>query len=243
MKKILIPILLLILVSVGLAQEEPDVPKLTNYVNDFTGTLTREQIYKLEQSLRALDKKTSTQIVVLMIPTLNGYPLEMYSYDVAAKNKIGTKGNDNGILFLIVKNDKKMRIEVGYGLEGALPDALASSIIRNRVAPFFRKGEYYKGLISGLNAIVSAVQGEYVNKDNREKDVDKGGHGFWFYVIFFILMIIFSRMRGPGGLIFLGGFGGFGGGSSGGFGGGGFGGGGFSGGGGSFGGGGASGGW
>ncbi len=217
---------------------QPQIPELKHYVNDFTNTLTQEEKNYLERELQAFYKKTSTQIVVLIIPSLEGYPLEMYSYEVAEKNKIGTKGNDNGILFLIAKKDKKMRIEVGYGLEGALPDALASSILRNKVAPYFKRNEYFKGIVSGLRSIVAATKGEYVNTKKEEKVKDKG-HSFLFYLIFFLIFFFFSRFRGPGGLIFLGGFGG----GSGGFGGGGFGGGGFSGGGGSFGGGGASGGW
>ncbi len=233
---------LFLFISGGLLLAQPEIPALKHYVNDFTGTLTESQIWNLEKNLREFDKRTSTQIVVLMIPTLKEYPLETYSYEVAEKNKIGTKENSNGILFLIVKNDRKIRIEVGYGLEGALPDALASSIIRNRVAPLFRRGEYYNGIIAGLNAIILAVKGEYVNNRKEDEETDKGGRGFLFYLIFFILFLILSRFGGPGGLIFLGSFGGFGRGDSGGFGGG-FGGGGFSGGGGSFGGGGASGGW
>ncbi len=224
---------------------QPKVPKLNAYATDLSGTLTQSQLEALNRGLRNFYEKTSTQIVFLMIPSLEGYPLEMYSYEVVEKNKIGTKGRDNGVLFLVVKNDKKMRIEVGYGLEGALPDALASSIIRNEVAPYFRKGMYYQGVVAGLNAIISAVKGEYVNKEKKNPK-EKGSGGFFYYLFLFILFLIFSGFRGgPGALILLGGLGGFGGGRrSGGFGGfgdGGFGG--FSGGGGSFGGGGASGGW
>ncbi len=240
MRKLFLLNIILILTAVLYAQ--PKIPTLKHYANDFTGTLTEGQLNVLDRDLREFDDRTSTQIVLLMIPSLQGYPLENYSYEVAAKNKIGTKSNNNGALFLVVKNDKKMRIEVGYGLEGALPDALASSIIRNQVAPYFNKGEYYQGIVAGLSSIISAVKGEYVNKRKNEKEGDKG-RGFIFYIVFFLLFLLLSRFRGPGGLIFLGGLGGFGGGDSGGFGGGGFGGGGFSGGGGGFGGGGASGGW
>ncbi len=222
---------------------QPEIPRLNRYANDFTNTLSSSQLEYLNDNLLKFNERTSTQIVFLMIKTLGGYPLERFSYEVAEKNKIGTKGNDNGILFLVVKDDKKMRIEVGYGLEGALPDALASSIIRNEVAPYFKAGEYFKGIITGLNAIIQAVKGEYTGKKNKKKKKEKGNLVFWINLIIFALFWIFSafRRRG-GGFIYLGGFGGgFGGGSSGGFGGGGFGG--FSGGGGSFGGGGASGGW
>ncbi len=236
----IIKIFLIILISGLSIWAQPEIPILKNYVNDFTGTLTPQQKSYLEQALREFDDSTSTQIVVLMIKSLNGYPIEMYANETAEKNKIGTKEHDNGILFLIAKDDRKMRIEVGYGLEGALPDALASSILRNEVAPYFKKGEYYKGIVSGLSAIIKATKGEYTGRPRKKKN--NGLNIFIFYMIlFFIFFVLASRRRrggGGGGIIYYGG--GFGGG---GFSGGGGSFGGFSGGGGSFGGGGASGSW
>jgi uncharacterized protein len=167
----------------------------------------------------------------------------MLSHEIATKNNIGTKENNNGVLFLVAKEDRQMRIEVGYGLEGALPDATSNSIIRNEVTPLFREGNYTKGVVAGLNAIVAATRGEYTATE--PKDEDNGKKGFsWFWLLFLIFFFILPRIRGGkrlgSGMIYYGG--GFGGGSSGGsFGGGGFGG--FSGGGGSFGGGGSSGSW
>jgi uncharacterized membrane protein YgcG len=102
---------------------------------------------------------------------------------------------------LIALDDRKVRIEVGYGLEGALPDALASSIIRNEIAPFFRQGKYYQGILAGLSAINAATQGEYVNDDRnrRRQDNEDDGVGFPFiYIIIFILIALFSRGRGGG---------------------------------------------
>ena len=221
---------------------EPKIPRLQNWATDLTNTLTAEQLSVLDYRLRNFEDSTSNQIVILMIPTLDNYPLEEYSYDVAHQNKVGTKKLDNGILLLIVKGDRKARIEVGYGLEGALPDALASSIIRNVIFPYFRRGEFYDGITAGINSIISAVKGEYKAEYKPEKK-DKGIPNLFpfFIIIFFIIRFLFrGGRRGGGGFIFFPG--GFGGGSSGGsFGGGSFGG--FSGGGGSFGGGGASGSW
>ncbi|MCF8243151.1 MAG: TPM domain-containing protein [Melioribacteraceae bacterium] len=219
---------------------QADIPVLKNYVNDFTGTLSGSDENQMEAALRSFDKKTSNQIIFLMNNSLDGYPLEMFTYEVADKNNIGTKENNNGVLFYVAKNDRKMRIEVGYGLEGALPDALASSILRNEVKPYFAKGDYSNGIRSGLNAIISATVGEYTRKDNG-KDDDKKGFP-WGYLIFILLFLIFGRGRGGlGTMILLGGLGGMSGGRSSGGSFGGFGG--FSGGGGSFGGGGASGSW
>jgi uncharacterized protein len=228
---------------------QPEIPQLQNYANDFTGTLTSDQVERINSELLRFDYETTTQIVFLMINTLDDYPIEMYANEVAEKNGIGTKENDNGILFLVALNDRKMRIEVGYGLEGALPDALAGSIIRNEIAPQFKQGNYYAGVAAGVIAIEQATKGEYTREDKdrkRRADDDDGGFPF-IYIIFLILMLLFGG-RGRGGLGTLLLFGALSGGRSrggfsggGGFGGGGFGG--FSGGGGSFGGGGASGGW
>jgi len=219
-----------------------EFPKLSKYANDFTNTLTTEEINQINSGLHSFDDSTSNQVVFLMINSLNGYPIEMYTYETAEQNGIGTKENSNGVLFFVAKNDRKLRIEVGYGLEGALPDALASSIIRNDVAPYFRKNQYYKGTIAGLNGILAATRGEYKSKPKSDKE-NKLPIGLIIFIIFMIFSL-FRKGRGGrgGGLIFLGGaLGGFGGRSSGGFGSGSFGG--FSGGGGSFGGGGVSGSW
>jgi len=231
-----------ILFCYTIVSAQPKVPDLKNWATDLTSTLTSQQLNTLDYRLKTFQDSTSDQIVMLMIPTLNDYPLEDYSYDVAHQNKIGTKENDNGILLLIVKNDRKIRIEVGYGLEGALPDALSSSIIRNVIIPYFRKDQYYDGITAGIDAIISAVKGEYHIEQKPESN-DKGIPNLFpfFIIIFFVIRFLFrgGRRRGGGFIFFPGGFGG---GSSGGsFGGGSFGG--FSGGGGSFGGGGASGSW
>ncbi|MGD8781656.1 MAG: TPM domain-containing protein [Ignavibacteria bacterium] len=241
--------ILFVILFAGISAQ-PEIPVLERYATDLTGTLSTPQINKLDKELRKVDRVTSTQIVLLVIQSLEGYPLEMYTNEVAEKNKIGTKENDNGILFLVSIDDRKMRIEVGYGLEGALPDAMASSILRNDVKPFFREGDYFRGVVSGLNSIIAATQGEYtrdkVVDERREK---REGGGFLSKIIFFLVILFFVRIfggRGRGGGLgtaillgsMLGGGGRSGGGgfSSGGFGG-------FSGGGGGFGGGGASGSW
>ncbi len=212
------------------------------YSNDLTNTLKNEETNYLHSELKSFDDSISNQVVFLMIKSLSGFPMEMYTYETAKKNKIGTKENDNGILFFVAKDDRKMRIEVGYGLEGALPDALASSILRNEVRPHFRNNNYYQGVVSGLSAIISATRGEYKGTDKNRDQED----GIPVQLIFIVIIILFMLMSnkkggrgGRGGFIYYGGGlgGGFGGRSSGG----GFGG--FSGGGGGFGGGGASGGW
>ncbi len=236
-----------IILFVGNLTAQVEIPTLKNYATDLTNSLSSGELNQLNSGLKSFEDKTSNQIIFLMISSLEGYSLEMYSYETADKNKIGTKENDNGALFLVVKDDRKFRIEVGYGLEGALPDALAGSILRNEVKPYFKRGNYFGGIKAGLDAIMAATQGEYTAKPKTKEDDGDKGFGFIIYIIIFILMAIFGKGRRGGFLsaMLLGSM--LGGGRSsggGGLGGGGFGGGGgFSGGGGGFGGGGASGGW
>ncbi|MFQ5912196.1 MAG: TPM domain-containing protein [Nitrospinota bacterium] len=235
----------------ALSLEVPPPPRTR--VTDATGTLSPEQSASLERLLADFESKTSNQVVVLMIPTLGGDSLEDFSIRVADRWKPGQKGKDNGAILLVVKNDRKMRIEVGYGLEGALPDALAMTIVRNEIAPRFRGGDFYGGLRAGVQAIMAATKGEYKAtpraRRRREEGVSLGA--FWPILLFFLFGGLFGGFRrrrlgywGLGPAIFLGmshggatsGRSSLGGGGFGGFGG-------FSGGGGGFGGGGASGGW
>lgn len=243
-------------VSDTLLSQTPAPTKVTQYIMDFAGVLKPAQKSYLTQKLKAFEDSTSNQVIVYIVNSLNGKSIEDYSYEVAEKNKVGHKGKDNGVLLLIAIDDRKMRIEVGYGLEGVLTDALSSSIIRNEISPSFKKGDYYGGIEKGLNAIFLATKNEY--KAEKEKTIPEriGFVAVFFVLMFFLLAFIQfikgilgfgsvstgnkrSGWHGSGGwFIGGGGFGGFGGGSSGGFGGGGF-----TGGGGSFGGGGASGSW
>jgi uncharacterized protein len=229
------------------------VPEVHQRVTDLSGTLSAGDVAALDEKLRAFDAQTSNELVVLIIPSLKGEDLEDYSLRVCEKNKLGKKGKDNGAFLLIAMEEKKIRIEVGYGLEGSLTDALSSSIIRNVIAPYFRSGDYAAGISAGVDSIMSATKGEYVG--DGETSEGRGGrhrsgqgNAFIILLVFFIIIrLISGRRRYIGSGLFWWGLGSMmgGGGRGSGFGGGGFGGGGggFSGGGGGFGGGGASGGW
>ncbi|NII54294.1 TPM domain-containing protein [Luteibacter sp. SG786] len=142
------------------ARADAPVPKLTRHVTDLTGTLTGDQIARLDARLVDLEKTKGAQVVVLMVPTTQPDDLESYSLKVAETNKVGREGPDDGLLLLLAKNDRRVRIEVGYGLEGALPDAIASRIIREYMAPKLRANDYYGGIDEALNAITQIVQGE-----------------------------------------------------------------------------------
>lgn len=229
---------LLFCYSVGFAQ--PQIPKLKMWATDLTSTLSQSELQDLNTRLKSYQDTTSNQLVVLIIPSLEGYPIEMLAEETATNNKIGTEKNSNGILLLIAKDDRELRLEVGYGLEGVVPDGIASSIIRNVIRPRFRDNDYYLGINEGINSIIAAIGGEY-----KAEDADDDG-GFPFIFLIIIIIIAFSFMRGggpfvPGGVYRTGthsrgwssGSSSWGGSSGGGF----------SGGGGSFGGGGASGSW
>ncbi|MBZ0203594.1 MAG: TPM domain-containing protein [Ignavibacteria bacterium] len=178
--------------SKSLATED----KIRTYVTDKTGTLTSTQIQSLETKLSNFDKETSTQVVVWMIPTLDGGSLEDKSYEIAEQNGIGQKGKNNGVLLFIAKDDRKLRIEVGYGLEGALTDALSSQIIRKEITPSFKKGNYYEGILAGVDAIMKATKGEYT-ADKKEDDGIDGSSiccipipALIFFVIFFFIFFL-----------------------------------------------------
>jgi uncharacterized protein len=127
---------------------------------DQTATLTADQTSSLAQKIAAERAATGNQIGVLIIPSLDGQILEDYSLDVARQWGIGTKERNSGVLLLIAKNDRKIRIEVGYGLEGALTDIRSGQIIRDRMAPAFRQNDYYGGVSSGVDGIIMAIHGE-----------------------------------------------------------------------------------
>ena len=232
----------------------PNPPRL---VNDFTNTLTPAQVQALESKLVAYDDSTSNQVAVVIINSLEGYDVADYALKLGRAWGIGGKEFSNGILLLVAKEDHKMRIEVGYGLEGAIPDITAKHIMEESITPAFKEDNYYRGIDRGIDDIIRAAAGEYKAPANYGKK--KKSTGFGFILALIILFIVFGSMgggRSSGGTMSGAGWiigtlinsagrrGGWGGGGGGGWSGGGGGGGGFGGfGGGSFGGGGASGSW
>jgi uncharacterized protein len=234
--RLISPIVISILLLLGTGEGAAE--RLTAYVTDRTHLLEPAEIESLNRTLATFERETSTQIVVLMVPSLAGGSIEEEAWQIARENQIGQKGKNNGVLLYIARDDRKLRIEVGYGLEGVLTDALSNQIIRKEITPYFKVGQFYEGIRSGVEAIMLATKDEYhADKPNGAPE----GFGLVPFIIIGIIFVFLSRLRrrrfiGSGvPPIFFGG--GFGGGS------GGFGGGGFSGGGGSFGGGGSSGSW
>ena len=219
------------------------VPPLKGHVNDYADLLSGSERIALESMLRNFEARTTDQVVLLTLPSLEGDSLEDFSIRVAEQWKIGQKGKDNGAIFLVAVKDRKLRIEVGYGLEGVLTDAECSGIIRHTVTPLFRQGRYEQGIRAGLNSILQTIDGEWQVQATNEVRPDRRGktRASGLLVSLLVLLFFFSRFGRfflLGGLLGrgMGGGRGFGGGGMGGFCG-------FGGGGGSFGGGGASGGW
>lgn len=138
-----------------------DIPKLSSHVNDTADMLSPAAEAQLEQELSAFEQSDSTQIVIVTIPSLEGEVLEQYSMKVAEAWKIGQKGKDNGVIFLIAKQDKKMRIEVGRGLEGKITDLMSGRIIDLVVKPRFKRGDFDGGTINGVHAVIDAARGEF----------------------------------------------------------------------------------
>jgi uncharacterized protein len=136
------------------------VPPLTARVIDQTATLTSEQRAELERKLREFELRKGSQIAVLIVPSTAPETVEQYALRVAEEWKLGRKGIDDGALLLVAKNDRTVRIEVGYGLEGALNDAVASRIIREIIVPRFREGDFFGGISAGVDAMMRVIQGE-----------------------------------------------------------------------------------
>jgi uncharacterized protein len=144
----------------GTAWAEVAVPPLTSRVTDQTGTLTAEQVGSLEQTLTAFEARKGSQVAVLIVPTTQPETIEQYSIRVVEQWRLGRKKVDDGALLIIAKNDRTMRIEVGYGLEGALTDVVCARIIREIITPRFRAGDFYGGISDGINRMIGVINGE-----------------------------------------------------------------------------------
>lgn len=151
---------LVLLPLIGWSANEVALPPLTERVTDLTGTLSAEDKASLTASLAALDKDKGVQVVIVMLPTTQPEAIEQYSIRLAEAWKIGRKGIDDGVIILVAKDDRKMRIEVGYGLEGAIPDAIAKRIIAEQMAPRFREGDFAGGLRASVETLAKVIRGE-----------------------------------------------------------------------------------
>jgi uncharacterized protein len=181
---------LLALIVGAWARAEVPVPPVAR-VTDQTGTLSREQIMTLESRLASFEKEKGSQIAVLIIPTAKPETIEQYALRIAETWKLGRKGVDDGALLLVAKNDRELRIEVGYGLEGALPDAIAKRIIAEIIVPRFREGDFYGGIQAGVERMISVIEGEPLPAPKRTRgQYDSVGSVLELVMIGFVLVMV-----------------------------------------------------
>lgn len=219
--------------SMLLAVDFP-TPTPYKYINDYVGVVEQEYVQKIVSVGKELEDKTTAQVTAVIVDSLQGMSIEEYAVELFRRWGIGQKGKDNGVLLLVAIKDREMRIEVGYGLEGAIPDGKAGRIRDEYIIPYFKEGDYSKGVYYGYLALAREVAKEYnveltldVNAELPESSSDSVSMDEIIFIIIFLVVVvlIFSRSRiryiGPRGPMGPGGFGGFGGSgrSSGGFGG------------------------
>ncbi|OIP63196.1 MAG: methanol dehydrogenase [Nitrospirae bacterium CG08_land_8_20_14_0_20_52_24] len=179
-----------------------DAPKLQGHVNDDAGMISASVRAELENELISFEKTDSTQIVILTIPSLEGEGIEEFSIKVAEAWKIGRQGRDNGVIFVVSKEDRKMRIEVGRGLEGSLTDLMAGRIIDLVVKPRFKRGDFDGGFVAGVSSLIDAVRGEYKADENHrpQKHDDFGPFTTLLMYGLFVVLFLGSISRFLGGI-------------------------------------------
>ena len=168
-----------------------DVPPLRAHINDYAGLISPEASRQMEQKLSDFEKSDSTQIVVLTIPSLEGENLEEFSIKVAEAWRIGQKGIDNGAILLIAKQERKIRIEAGRGLEGKLTDLMSGRIIRSDISPRLKVNDYDGGITAGISAIMKVVRGEYQAPLRDLQQGKKSANPVFTLLIFLIVAIVF----------------------------------------------------
>lgn len=202
------------LLASGPALADVAVPPLKARVTDLTATLSSQQQATLEQTLAAFEARKGSQIAVLLVPTTQPETVDQYAVRVEETWKLGRKGIDDGVLLVIAKNDRKLRIEVGYGLEGVLNDATAKRIIEEEVTPRFKQGDYYGGISAGVGRIIKVIDGEPLpppkSRQQRGGGLDFNSLLFIGFILVFvvggILRAIFGRFLGAGAVAAIAGF-------------------------------------
>ena len=176
------------------------IPALKGRVTDLTGTLTAEQKNTLEQRLAAFESAKGSQVAVLMLSSTKPEEIEQFSIRVAEAWKIGRKGTDDGLILVVAKDDRRLRVEVGYGLEGAIPDAVAKRVISETITPRFKAGDYYGGISAGVDQLIKLVEGEKLPPPSAS--ASSSGHASegrdpFEYLIpgFFFILIVGAALR------------------------------------------------
>ncbi|MDR1611128.1 MAG: TPM domain-containing protein [Candidatus Symbiothrix sp.] len=194
MKKFLLFISTVLFAVQAYAQGIPDPPNPPRLVNDFAGVLTSDQVNRLESELEAFARSTTTQIVVVTVPSLDGHDIAGYSFKLGEKWGVGQKGKNNGVVIIFKPKTERESgrafVAVGYGLEGTIPDAIANRIVDNEMIPHFREGNIYGGLSQACKVIMSLASKEFTAQEYEEKTSDGAGEIFAAIFLFFIILII-----------------------------------------------------
>ena len=192
------------------AQEVPARPTPPRLVNDMAGVLLREEAEDLERKLIAYDDSTSTQIAIVIVKTVGDYDISETALKILRDWGVGSKEKSNGLVILAAIDDRKVRIETGYGLEGAIPDAIANRIIDQVIVPNFKEGHYYQGLDQAVTVIQKAAAGEYKGIPRKKRGAG-GGSIFVMIIIAIVVLSFLNNRRGGGTSISRRGWGGWGG--------------------------------
>jgi uncharacterized protein len=182
-----------LLTGFALAADEVAVPPLKARVTDLTGTLTASQVQTLEGRLREFERAKGSQIAVLMLPSTRPETIEQYSIRLAEAWKVGRARIDDGVILVVAKDDRQLRIEVGYGLEGAIPDAIAKRVVSEVIAPHFRAGDFYGGVAAGTDALMRLIEGEPLP---APKERAGGRASFGDYQSLFVLLLVLAIVGG-----------------------------------------------
>lgn len=191
-----------LLLTVALAAvAQPPRPNPPRLVNDLAGLLTPEQEQALEQKLLAYNDSTSSQFAVVTVPDLGGDEIANYAQRLFESWGIGQKGKNNGLLILVARDERKVNIHTGYGLEGAIPDALAKRIISNVMVPAFKAEQYYDGIDGAVDRLFALAAGEYKAEPRATSDDygDGGGGSGWMFWVVIGLLVLFLILRSRGG--------------------------------------------
>jgi uncharacterized protein len=193
-------LLIFFLLCLSVAAYGLDVPRLQGYVNDYAGMISPSVKSKIEEELRAFEQSDSTQIVILTIPSLKEENIEEFGIKVAEAWKVGQQGKDNGILFIVSKQERKIRIEVGRGLEGNLTDLIAGRIIDQVIKLRFKQADFDGGFIAGVSSLIDATRGEFRAEQRPVQRRQKGFPPFLTFLLFFgiftLILGSFSRILG-----------------------------------------------
>lgn len=186
--------LLIGLVLPAQSQTVTEVPPLTGRVVDLTGTLESNQQQALDQRLQIFEKNKGTQIAVLIVSGTGNEPIEQFALRVAEQWKIGRQKIDDGAILVVAKNERRLRIEVGYGLEGALNDATSKRIIEEQIVPLFQRGDFYGGISAGVDAMMRVIEGEALPAPAGDENLQINDSA-WLPLIFFVALMLSGLMR------------------------------------------------